>query len=185
MERLSTRLGQCQVWKHWTNKPGQCQVWDTFHVFYGYHCYQKWDRGLEFSYLKHNDCQVSGNRLVCIVACDSATVLANISLRTRFGEHRRVPFLVAMIAAKDIKCVSFPNLAMSTPLALMNVLVTINARLLCLTHSPIDSSSFLFLPLFAYYYIMQYDLLTFLCLHFVLMKSIWLASILSRDVFVF
>ena len=47
--------------------------------------------------------EVSGNRLVCIVACDRATVLAKPSpqtsssffqfflrcLRTRFGEHRR------------------------------------------------------------------------------------------------
>ena len=39
--------------------------------------------------------EVSGNRLVCIVACDRAKVLAkpspqtSSSLRTRFGEHRR------------------------------------------------------------------------------------------------
>ena len=70
-----------------------------------------------------------------------------------------------MIAAKYMKCVSFPNLALSTLLALMNVLVTFNAHLVCLTHSLIDSPLFLFLPhfvlcifLFAWYYIMQYDL---------------------------
>jgi hypothetical protein len=32
-----------------------------------------------------------------------------------------VPFLVATVAAKDTKCASFPNLALSTPMALMDV----------------------------------------------------------------
>jgi hypothetical protein len=31
-----------------------------------------------------------------------------------------VPFLVATIARKDTKCASFPNLALSTPMALLN-----------------------------------------------------------------
>ena len=56
----------------------------------------------------------------------------------------RVFLLLAMIAAKDMKCVSFSSLALSTLLALMNVLVTFNAHLLCLTRSLIDSPSFLF-----------------------------------------
>ena len=101
-----------------------------------------------------------------------------------------VPFLVAMIAAKDMKWVSFPNSALLTLLALMNVSVTFNAHLPCLTLSLIDSPSFLFFTPFcsAYlslclvlYYVIRF---TFLCLHFVLMKSIRLAFILSRDVFV-
>ena len=59
-----------------------------------------------------------------------------------------------MIAAKDMKCVSFPNLALSTLLALMNALVTFNAHLLCLTHSLTDSSfSFLFFTLFCSVYL--------------------------------
>ena len=83
---------------------------------FGYHCYQKWDRGLEFPYLK-NFSPETGR-----------------SLRTSFGEHQRAvignndanqhvarhfntgnhsvsdteiralcPFLVATIAAKDTK----------------------------------------------------------------------------------
>ena len=68
-----------------------------------------------------------------------------------------------MIAAKDMNCASFPNLALSTLLALMNVLVTFNAHLSLSDTLPIDSHSFLFLPhfvlcLIAWYYIMQYDL---------------------------
>ena len=75
-----------------------------------------------------------------------------------------VPFLVAIIAAKDMKCASFPNLALSTLLALMNVLVTFNAHLSLSDTLLIDSLSFLYLPhfvlcicLIAWYYIMQYD----------------------------
>ena len=122
-----------------------------------------------------------------------------------------VPFLVAMIAAKDMKCVLFSNLALSTLLALMNVLVRFkayfplgdfiratrsenknlatslvkigwrknsprtsrkrsyfflcsrkqigqvenrfNAYLLCLTHSLINSPSFLFFTLFCSVYL--------------------------------
>ena len=40
-----------------------------------------------------------------------------------------VPILVAMTAAKDMKCASFSNLALFTLLALMNALVTFNAHL--------------------------------------------------------
>ena len=49
-----------------------------------------------------------------------------------------------MIAAKDMKCTSFPNLALSTLLALMNVLVTFNAHLSLSDTLAIDSPSFLF-----------------------------------------
>ena len=68
-----------------------------------------------------------------------------------------------MIAAKDMKCVSFPNLVLSILLALMNVLVTFNLTYLCLTHSLLIALRFCFLPhfvlrLIAWYYIMQYDL---------------------------
>ena len=91
-----------------------------------------------------------------------------------------------MIAAKDIKCASFPNLALSTLLALMNVLVTFNAHLSLSDTLPNDSPSFLFFTPFCpvshclvLYYAIRF---TFLCLHFVLMKS--MAFILSRDVFV-
>ena len=94
-----------------------------------------------------------------------------------------------MIAAKDMKCTSFPNLVLSTFLVLMNVLVTFNAHLSLSDTLPIDSPSFLFFTPFCpvshclvLYYAIRF---TFLCLHFVLMKSIWLASILSHDVFVF
>ena len=138
-------------------------------------------------------------------------------LRTRFGEHRRAvtsndanqpvarhfnngshyvadmkiralcPIPGSNDSAKDMKCASFPNLALSTLLALMNVLVTFNAHLSLSDTLPIDSSSFLFLPFcpvshcLVLFYAIRF---TFLCLHFVLMKSIWLAFILSRDVFV-
>ena len=138
-------------------------------------------------------------------------------LRTRFGEHRRsvtsndanllpdtstmavivfliwkfepsVPFLVAMIAAKDMKCASFPNLVLSTLLALMNVLVTFNAHLSLSDTFAIVSPSFLFFTPFCpvpHCLVSNFAIwFTFLCLHFVLMKSIWLAFILSRDVFV-
>ena len=85
-----------------------------------------------------------------------------------------VPFLVVMIATKDMKCASFPNLTLSTLLALMNVSVTFNAHLSLSDTFAFVSPSFLY---FAIWF-------TYLCLHFVLMKSIWLAFILSRDVFV-
>ena len=70
----------------------------------------------------------------------------------------------------------------------MNVLVRWILTYLCLTHSLLIALHFCFLPhfvlcLIAWYYIMQYNF-TFFCLHLVLMKSIWLAFILLRDVFV-
>ena len=79
-------------------------------------------------------------------------------------------------AAKDMKCISFPNLALSTLLALMNVLVTFNAHLSLSDTLRIDSPSFLFFtPFFpvshclVLYYAIRF---TFLYLHLVLMKSI-------------
>ena len=86
-------------------------------------------------------------------------------------------------------CTSFPNLTLSTLLALMNVLVTFNAHLSLSDTLAIDSPSFLFFTPFCpvsshclvLYFVIRF---TFLCLHFVLMKSVWLALILSRDVFV-
>ena len=92
-----------------------------------------------------------------------------------------------MIAAKDMKCASFPNLALSTLLALMNVLVTFNARLSLSDTLPIDSPSFQFftpfcLRLIAWYY-MQYDLHFFVYTLFWWNPSDWLLF-LSRDVFV-
>jgi hypothetical protein len=35
-----------------------------------------------------------------------------------------VPFLEATIDTKDMKCASFPNLALSTPMVLMHVILT-------------------------------------------------------------
>ena len=55
-----------------------------------------------------------------------------------------------MIAAKDMKCASFPNLALSTLLALMNVLVTFNAQLSLSDTLAIDGPSFLFFYLILY-----------------------------------
>ena len=88
----------------------------------------------------------------------------------------------------DMKCASFLNLALSTLLALTNVLVTFNAHLSLSDTIPIDTPLFLFFIPFCpvshclvLYYAIRF---TFICLHFVLMKSIWLAFILSRDVFV-
>ena len=99
-----------------------------------------------------------------------------------------VPFLVGTIAAKDMKCTSFPNLAVSTLLALMNVLVTFNAHLSLSNTLPFHGPLFLFFTPFrpvSHCLVLYYAIwFTFLCLHFVLMKSIWLAFILSRDVFV-
>jgi hypothetical protein len=76
------------------------------------------------------------------------------SLRTKFGEHRRaaigndanlpvakhfnsglnsvsdieimpsVQFLEDRIATKDMKCISFPNMELSTPMALMNIILS-------------------------------------------------------------
>jgi hypothetical protein len=90
--------------------------------------------------------------------------------RTRFGEHRRAvigndanqpvarhfttgnysasdmeiraicPILVATIAAKDTKCLSFPNLALSTTMALMNVFPMFKTVCLCLSKAIIDST---------------------------------------------
>ena len=57
--------------------------------------------------------------------------------------------LVAIIAAKDMKCASFPNLALSTLLALMNVSVTFNAHLSLSDTFAFVSPSFLFFtPIF-------------------------------------
>ena len=99
-----------------------------------------------------------------------------------------VPFLVAMIAAKDMKCASFPNLVLSTFMALMNVLVTFNAHLSLSDTFAIVSPSFLFFTPFCpvpHRLVLYFAIwFTFLCFYFVLMKSIWLAFILSRDVFV-
>ena len=117
------------------------------------------------------------------IALSQATMQTNLFARHfNNGSHcvSSVPFLVAMIAAKDMKCISFPNLALSTLLALMNVLVTFNAHLLCLKHSLIDSPLFLFFTPFCSVYlslclVLYYAIrFTFLCLHFVFMKSIYL-----------
>ena len=119
---------------------------------------------------------------------DTSTMAVIVFLIWKFEPS--VPFLVAMIAAKDMKCASFPNLALSTLLALMNVLVTFNAHLSLSDTLPIDSPSFLFFTPFCPVYLSHCLVLyfairfTFLCLHFVLMKSFWLAFILSRDIFV-
>ena len=93
-----------------------------------------------------------------------------------------------MIAAKDMKCASFPNLVLSTLMALMNVLVTFNAQISLSDTFALVSPSFLFFTPFCpvphcllLYFAIWF---TFLCFYFVLMKSIWLAFILSRDVFV-
>ena len=140
---------------------------------------------------------VWGLGLASTVAMSQATMQTNLLLDTStmavivfliWKFEPFAPFLVAMIAAKDMKRSSFPNLALSTLLALMNMLVTFNAHLFLSDTLPIDSPSFLFFtPLcpvshcLVLYYAIRF---TFLCLHFVLMKSIWLAFILSRDVFV-
>ena len=96
------------------------------------------------------------------------------------------PFLVAMIA-KDMKCASFPNLALSTLLELMNVLVTFNAHL-SVWHTPYwQPFVSVFYPilscLIAWYYIMQYNLHFFVHTLFWWNPSDWLLF-LSRDVFV-
>ena len=89
-------------------------------------------------------------------------------LRTRFGEHCRAvtsndanqpvarhfnngnhcvsDMKIRALCPTDsrMKCASFPNLTLSTLLALMNVLVTFNAHLSLSDTFPIDSSSFLF-----------------------------------------
>ena len=93
---------------------------------------------------------------------------ANQPVARHFNNEPSVSFLVAMIAAKDMKCVSFPNLALSTLLALMNVLVTFNAHLLCLTHSLTDSPSFLFFTPFCSVYLC-------LCLVFILCNTIYIS----------
>ena len=73
-------------------------------------------------------------------------------------------------------------------MALMNVLVTFNAHLSLSDTLALVSPSFLFFTPFCpvphcllLYFAIWF---TFLCFYFVLMKSIWLAFILSRDVFV-
>ena len=77
------------------------------------------------------------------------------------------------------------RLALSTPLALMDVLVTFNAHLLCLTHSLIDSPSFLFFTPFCSVYlslclVLYYAIrFTFLCLHFVLTKPFCINSCIN------
>ena len=51
-----------------------------------------------------------------------------------------VPFLVATLAAKDMKCASFPNLALSTPMALTNIFPMFNSSCLRLSKADIDST---------------------------------------------
>ena len=106
--------------------------------------------------------KVSGNRLVCTgwfaqvghkQRCKPTCCQHFNNVFQMWKFEPSVPFLVAMIAAKDMKCVSFPNLALPTLLASMYVLVTINAHLLCLTHSLIDSPSFLFFTPFCSVYL--------------------------------
>ncbi len=61
------------------------------------------------------------------------------------------PILVATIAAKDWKCVSFPNLEPYTPLVLTSVFPSFSVTCLCLTCSDIGRSNptFVFIVLLA------------------------------------
>ena len=142
----------------------------------------------------------TSSHLIYCISCSRCGMLyieeTGRCLRTRFGEHRRsvtsndanqpvarhfnnsshCPISGSNDSAKDMKCASFPNLALSTLLALMNVLVTFNAHLSLSDKLPIDSPSLLFFTPFCpvshclvLYYAIRF---TFLCLHFVLMKSI-------------
>ena len=79
---------------------------------------------------------------------DTSTMAVIVFLIWKFEPS--VPFLVAMIAAKDMKCASFPNLALSILLALMNVSVTFNAHLSLSDTFAIVSPSFLFFTPFLF-----------------------------------
>ena len=83
------------------------------------------------------------------------------------------PFTVrTLVKAKTSMC----RVALSTLLELMNVLPTFNAHLSLSDALPIDSPSFLFFTPFcpvSHCLVLHYAIrFAFLCLHFVLMKSI-------------
>jgi hypothetical protein len=112
------------------------------------------------------------------------------SLRTKFGEHRRaaigndakqpvakhfntgidsvsdtesvpsVPFLEERIATKDMKSISFPNMELSTPMALMNII---------LSKADIDSTLILTLIHTCFIYFVVYFVVFLI---FVLVKSV-------------
>ena len=96
-----------------------------------------------------------------------------------FVGRRGLPRVINSDNAKNVKTNNTVQtyLALSTLLALMNVLVTFDAHLSLSDTLPIDSPSFLFffIPFcpvshcLVLYYAIRF---TFLCLHFVLMKSI-------------
>ena len=121
-------------------------------------------------------------------AVDIPTGDTHIPSDMSIGIHKPQGYSYHCDTAKDMKCASFPNLVLSTLLALMNVLVTFNAHLSLSDTFAIVSPSFLFFTPFCpvpHCLVLYFAIwFTFLCLHFVLMKSIWLAFILSRDVFV-
>jgi hypothetical protein len=67
--------------------------------------------------------------------------MARISISAKFSARIfiSVPFLEAMIVAKNMKCTSFPNLALSAPILysiLMNVFAMFNS--ICLRQSMTD-----------------------------------------------
>ena len=108
-------------------------------------------------------CKYPGN-----LCCFGHIAFFSIILKTALNRSMNKVYK-EMIAAKDMKCASFPNLALSTLLALMNVLVTFNAHLSLSGTLPIDSPSFLFFTPFCpvshclcLIIIMQYDLHFFL-----------------------
>jgi hypothetical protein len=112
--------------------------------FYGT---QNRNRGLELSYLKHCDCQWKKWKNKCLVTdiCFFIFFTGNHSVS---GMIIRVlvPFLEVMIAVKDMKCASFPNLTLSTPMALMNVFPMFSSICLCLSKADIDSTLIKFSP---------------------------------------
>ena len=168
-------------------------TWTSSHIIYCISCSR-----CGMLYIEETGrCLIWGLGLASTVALSQATMQTNLLPDTStmavivfqiWKFWPSVPFLVAIIAAKDMKCASFPSLALSTLSALMDVLVIFNAHLSLSDTLPIYSPSFLFFTPFCpvshclvLYYAIQ---ITFPCLHFVLMTSIWLAFILSRDVFV-
>ena len=89
--------------------------------------------------------------------------------RAKFGNETHFMYFAAIIATRNGTEMAF---------GIDERLVTFNAHLLCLTYSLIDSPSFLFFSPFCSVYlslclVLYYAIrFTFLCLHFVLMKSI-------------
>ena len=136
------------------------------------------------------------------------------SLRTKFGKHRRaaigndanqpvakhfntgidsvsdteivpsVPFLEERIATKDMKCISFPNMELSTPMALMNIILS-KADIDSTFNSYLNPYLFIFCSFLNICVSIFCNVIYISCLYIVLIKCIRSVNFLSSDRFYF